>query len=134
MGHSCIVPDERLPLVTMRFEYSLDGSVEELKALRSSVEIWAATIPHLADELLIVVSELAANAITHGQAPAQVAIRGSGQSVRLSVRQYLRTPTTFPWMSRENHGRQGLRLVDRLSTSWGWGSTASTLMVWAELQ
>ncbi len=134
MGHSCIVPNERLPLVTMRFAFSLDGSVEELQALRSSVEIWAVSIPHLADELLIVVSELAANAITHGQAPAQVSILRTGETLRLSVQQYLRTPTSFPWMSRQAHGRQGLRLVDRLSASWGWGATASTLMVWAELQ
>jgi len=128
------VPDERLPLVTMRFAYSLDGSVEQLQALRSSVEIWAVSTPHLADELLIVASELAANAITHGQAPAKIAIRRTGQNVRMSVEQHLRTPTTFPWMSHDALGRQGLRLVDRLSTSWGWGSTASTLVVWAELQ
>jgi two-component sensor histidine kinase len=118
----------------MRFAYSLQGSVDELQALRSSVESWAAPIPDSADELLIVVSELAANAITHGQAPAQVVIRRTGGHVRMSVRQHLRTPTTFPLMSDQAHGRQGLRLVDRLSTSWGWGSTANTLTVWAELQ
>jgi len=118
----------------MRFAYSLDGSVEELQALRSSVENWAEPVPELADELLIVVSELAANAITHGQAPAQVAMSRTGGHVRMSVRQHLRTPTTFPLMSDQAHGRQGLRLVDRLSTSWGWGATANTLTVWAELQ
>jgi anti-sigma regulatory factor (Ser/Thr protein kinase) len=118
----------------MRFAYRLDGSVEELQALRSSVENWAESIPQLADELMIVVSELAANAITHGQAPAEVAMTRTGQRVRMSVQQHLRTPTTFPSMSDQAHGRQGLRLVDRLSTSWGWGATANTLTVWAELQ
>jgi len=117
----------------MRFAYELDGSVDELASLRSSLESWAQPFPSLVDELLIVASELAANAITHGQAPAQVGVFGTGQSVRISVRQHLRSATTYPRMERSPRGRQGLRLVDRLSTSWGWGSTTSSLVVWAEI-
>lgn len=118
----------------MRFAYALDGSVDELQPLRSHLESWAQTVPDLVDELLIVASELAANAITHGQVPAQVLVHPTGQGLRISVQQMLRSPTTFPQMSRSAHGRQGLRLVNRLSASWGWGSTDAALIVWAELQ
>jgi two-component sensor histidine kinase len=118
----------------MRFAYALNGRVEELQALRSNLESWAQSLPELADELVIVANELAANAITHGQAPAQVVVIRVGQSMRISVQQLLRSPSTFPQMSRLAHGRQGLRLVNQLCESWGWGSSASTLVAWAELR
>lgn len=91
-------------------------------------------LSELLDDTFIVVSELAANAITHASSPYQVRLALTDSTLRIEVEDAgPGTPEPRPHSTTEEHGR-GLLLVAALSTSWGIAETeASHKVVWADL-
>jgi anti-sigma regulatory factor (Ser/Thr protein kinase) len=87
----------------------------------------------IANDAAIVVTELAANAVTHAHSPFTVTLSSRGDGVMIAVRDDsplapdLRDPA-----SSEVRGR-GLRLVAALSASWGTDLEEGGKVVWAEL-
>jgi hypothetical protein len=85
------------------------------------------------DDALLVISELATNAVIHAGTPFSVTVRSDGSAVRISVQDW--SPMQ-PVMRDDNplalSGR-GLRLISMVSQAWGveYGPDGKT--VWAEL-
>ncbi|MFI8264622.1 MULTISPECIES: ATP-binding protein [unclassified Streptomyces] len=95
----------------------------------------------LGDDLLLVATELATNAVRHGGTPARITLAlrcpGTGQRVvRLEVEDsgpgFDPRSRAYPVRVESCTGR-GLLLVDMLSSAWGVRPTATGQMVWAEL-
>ncbi|MFD4737623.1 ATP-binding protein [Streptomyces virginiae] len=93
------------------------------------------------DDLLLIATELATNAVRHGGTPARITLAlrcpDTGQRVvRLEVED---SGPGFDPRSRthsvhvESCTGRGLLLVDTLSSAWGVRPTAAGQLVWAEL-
>ena len=86
------------------------------------------------DDALLVVSELAANALTHAHSSYRIRLSATRHALRIEVDDTgAGTPEPQPLTDTEEHGR-GLHLVDALAASWGMesGETGGK-RVWAEL-
>ena len=100
--------------------------------VRATLSEWGIEEP--LDDAQLVVSELAANALTHADSSYRVRITTSGVALRIEVEDGgLGTPEPQPLTDDEEHGR-GLHLVGALAASWGMdaGETGGK-RVWAEL-
>jgi CheY-like chemotaxis protein/anti-sigma regulatory factor (Ser/Thr protein kinase) len=86
------------------------------------------------DDALLVVSELAANALTHAESSYRVRLAAAGPALRIEVEDDgTGTPEPQPLTETEEHGR-GLHLVGALAASWGMEvGDAGGKRVWAEL-
>ncbi|WP_405452002.1 ATP-binding protein [Streptomyces erythrochromogenes] len=95
----------------------------------------------LSDDLVLIASELATNAVRHGGTPARVTLAlrcpGNGRRVvRLEVEDSGPgfDPPSRPHAIRvESCTGRGLLLVETLSSAWGARATAAGQLVWAEL-
>ncbi|GGM28770.1 SpoIIE family protein phosphatase [Dactylosporangium sucinum] len=90
---------------------------------------WSAP-PRVVDDMTLVVSELAANAVLHGRPPIQLRLRRTATHVVLELHD------TAPYLPRkqrptpdDEHGR-GLQLVASLCDRWGTRPTADGKAVW----
>jgi anti-sigma regulatory factor (Ser/Thr protein kinase) len=90
--------------------------------------------PSLVDDAKLVVSELATNAVIHASSPFSVAVRPSGSSVRVSVRDRSRTRPSLRHDDGLAISGRGLRLIDTLATNWGVEIAHDGKTVWAELR
>ncbi len=88
----------------------------------------------LLDDAQLVVSELAANAITHAASDYRVRLSSSSHSLRIEVRDGgSGTPEPQPQSTTNEHGR-GLLMVASIAASWGIErSEGRRKLVWAEL-
>lgn len=86
------------------------------------------------DDALLVVSELAANALTHARSSYRLRLTATAHALRIEVDDSgVGTPEPQPLTETEEHGR-GLYLVGALAASWGMESAHSGgKRVWAEL-
>lgn len=85
------------------------------------------------DDALLVTDELASNAIRHGEAPrgSRLWLLDQGRRLRIEVTD---SGPGQPRMITPHHaGGRGLRLVDRLASSWGVRRHADGKTVWAEV-
>ncbi|GAA1789360.1 response regulator transcription factor [Nocardioides hankookensis] len=100
--------------------------------VRTTLSDWGIEEP--LDDAQLVVSELAANALTHADSSYRVRLTTSGAALRIEVEDGgVGTPEPQPLTEDEEHGR-GLHLVGALAASWGMdaGETGGK-RVWAEL-
>ena len=86
------------------------------------------------DDAMLVVSELAANALTHAESSYRVRLAAAGPALRIEVEDDgTGTPEPQPLTETEESGR-GLHLVGALAASWGMEAGESGgKRVWAEL-
>ncbi|MDG6108441.1 SpoIIE family protein phosphatase [Dactylosporangium aurantiacum] len=108
----------------------------EERAVRSARQFVGTTLRRwdvpgpVVDDLVLVVSELAANAVMHGRPPIQLRLRNGGTHVVLELHD---TATYLPRKQRptpdDEHGR-GLQLVSSLCDRWGTRPTADGKAVW----
>jgi len=85
-------------------------------------------------DLVLIASELAANAVRHGSPPALLRLDRDDSSVRITVSNHGESPdprilTAEPGA---DHGR-GLAMVEQLADSVGWERHGDRLDVWAEV-
>lgn len=90
---------------------------------------------HLIPAAALLTSELATNAVVHGQGPFSVRVANTGNGVRVAVRD---PSPQLPEVRRpeevDTHGR-GLRIVDAVSSRWGVDAAADEgKEVWFELR
>ncbi|MEV7520324.1 ATP-binding protein [Streptomyces sp. NPDC091371] len=87
-----------------------------------------------AEDVLLVVSELVANARLHGGGPSSLLLRRTGDGLRVEVTD--RSPT-LPVLQRDAHparpGGHGLLIVDRLARRWGAEPLDGGKRVWVEV-
>ncbi len=85
------------------------------------------------DDLRLVVSELATNAITHAQTPFTVVLQREGPSVTVVVSDLSPSVPVLAPAEAMGGGGRGLVIVDLLSRAWGVTSRADgSKSVWAE--
>lgn len=87
----------------------------------------------VAEDILLVASELAANAIRHGSPPALLKLAYSAGRVRVTVssRGGSSDPIVLTAAPDSGHGR-GLAMVQALADEVGWERDGDRLDVWAE--
>jgi anti-sigma regulatory factor (Ser/Thr protein kinase) len=86
------------------------------------------------DDVLLVISELAANAITHADSPVELRLSRTDNVLRVEVGDKgAGTPEPQPRSTEEEHGR-GLQLVGHLTSAWGMQEVPGDgKVVWAEV-
>ncbi len=100
---------------------------------RSVLGRWSLANDGLLDDVALVVTELANNAVLHARSTFVVDVRTDVDLVRISVRDAsLSMPTLGAPGVMERFGR-GLGIVAALATSWGVEADADGKVVWAQL-
>jgi anti-sigma regulatory factor (Ser/Thr protein kinase) len=102
------------------------------RALRAAFAQWE--IPsETAEDALLVVEELVANAVDHARTPFRLTVRHVGPTLRVTVRDGAPGPPDVrPFSTQASRGR-GLQMIEALSSRWGWRPTAAGKAVWAVL-
>jgi DNA-binding NarL/FixJ family response regulator len=114
----------------------LDGDLTSARAARAfavaALEEWE--VGDIADDVLLVITELVNNAVTHAHTPCELRLSVSPVTLRIEViDEGPGTPDPLPPSATRNHGR-GLHLVDALTAAWGFEPIETGgKMVWAEL-
>jgi hypothetical protein len=99
--------------------------------VRDTLQAWG--LSDVSDDAVLVASELATNAVRHGECDFSVSIARGRGGVRLAVGDTdPRVPEPGDASPSAEHGR-GLRIVDATARQWGHRPSASGKLVWAEL-
>jgi anti-sigma regulatory factor (Ser/Thr protein kinase) len=86
-----------------------------------------------AENVKLVVSELATNAVIHAGTPFSVSVRCDGSAVRISVQDSNSAPPVMRDPAPTAPSGRGLRLVAALARGWGVERARDGKTVWAEL-
>ncbi len=88
----------------------------------------------LTDDALVIVSELAANAVTHARSASRLKLLLKPSALRIEIAdEGTGTPEPQPLSDHQEHGR-GLFMIGFLSTAWGMEAVGRRgKLVWAEL-
>jgi CheY-like chemotaxis protein len=114
----------------------LDGGLASARTARTfavaALEEW--DVGGITDDVLLVITELVNNAVTHAHTPCELRLSVSPVALRIEViDEGPGTPDPLPPSATRNHGR-GLHLVDALTAAWGFEPIdTGGKMVWAEL-
>ena len=87
----------------------------------------------LVNDVALVISELATNAVRHADSPFTVTVRASGSMLRVAVHDAVPLAGRLSQAWLVPQPLHGLSLVDALCTSWGVEDTRHGKLVWAEL-
>jgi len=116
----------------MDLPHALASPAAARKFVRATVIDWDLTA--LLDDALLVVSELAANAVTHADSSVRIRLSLKESALRIDVIDHgAGTPEPQPSSNTAEHGR-GLHLVSALTSAWGLEAMpGGGKVVWAEL-
>lgn len=119
-------------VVERTFPRNPDSISEARSATAEALAAWG--MQSLASDGLVVVSELATNALVHAGTSFELRLSRHPRSVRIAVLDHgPGTPEPLAPSTVRPHGR-GLQIVDAMSSAWGVsGLKAGTKLVWAEL-
>jgi anti-sigma regulatory factor (Ser/Thr protein kinase) len=86
------------------------------------------------DDAMLVVSELATNAVRYGKDPISASVTVDDQTLVIAVRDGRASDLPYPKVltQTEPDGR-GMHLVAAMSARWGWDRNGDSKVVWAEL-
>jgi anti-sigma regulatory factor (Ser/Thr protein kinase) len=104
--------------------------------VRAEVRRWsvAGTRPDFCDRLLLVLDEMASNALRHGGGHVEAAVRRTGDAVLVAVTDGDTDTAPTPAVDRDPaEGGLGLHLIAELSTAHGWYVDGDAKTVWAVL-
>ncbi len=87
------------------------------------------------DDAVLIASELAANAIRHGEPPASLSLEYRDNRVRISVHDSGRGPGPQVQEPSDTAGSgRGLAMIQQIGVDHGWDRDEDGLTVWAELE
>jgi CheY-like chemotaxis protein/anti-sigma regulatory factor (Ser/Thr protein kinase) len=99
--------------------------------VRSALRDWS--LENLAEDALVVVSELVGNAVRHADSECEISVSRGDDSVRIEVADRgAGTPEPQPLDHLAENGR-GLMLIGVLSSAWGVEDVPGGKRVWAEI-
>lgn len=89
---------------------------------------------HLMDDAMLVMSELATNAVRYGAEPIRAHAGIEGGRLILAVQDSRASDLPYPKVltATEPNGR-GMHLVAAMASRWGWDRNANSKVVWAEI-
>ncbi|WP_225447037.1 ATP-binding protein [Streptacidiphilus sp. PB12-B1b] len=90
----------------------------------------------VAEDVLLLVSELVTNACLHAGRPTGLVLRCSGDRLRIEVSDASPVPPAprpRPWHEAARPGGHGLHIVARLGTDWGFAPGPGGKTVWVEV-
>lgn len=105
------------------------------RGLRATFARWGLPAD-IAENALLVVEELVANAVDHARTPFQLTVDHlragrNGSALRIAVRDHSPQPLHVrPFDARAARGR-GLQMIESLTSRWGCDRTAGGKTVWA---
>ncbi|MGH9104111.1 MAG: ATP-binding protein [Acidimicrobiales bacterium] len=76
--------------------------------------------PERLDVVVLCASELLTNAVRHGGGPSGIEVLSAPGAVRVAVRDRNPSPPLLLPAGPEAESGRGLRIVEALSTAWGW--------------
>lgn len=85
------------------------------------------------ERAVLLVSELAVNAVKYGAPPVKASLDCRGRTVRLMVSDGSRTRPTHVHPSVDSESGRGVDLVDSLSAAWGVLVNRSGKTIWCDL-
>ena len=116
-------------------------SPEQLSALRTAILATiagdgsvAGALDEVADNMVLIASELATNALKYAYPPTVVRVLREGNTYLLDVEDH--APDTAPYVASgrpQGHGGLGLQIARRLALDVGWYTNDSAKHVWAIL-
>ncbi|GAB3164512.1 ATP-binding protein [Amycolatopsis stemonae] len=119
-------------LRSVRHELGITAELSELAKVRHWVRAVLRGLPsHVVSTAVMVVDELASNALRHGRAPYHVRLLPGGAKLRIEVDDGGGEPARR--RTPNDHGGRGLLLVERCAAAWGQLRRPSGKTLWAEL-
>ena len=112
------------------------GTVEVVARVRAFVadQLRRVDRSELTEDAELVASELATNAVLHGEGIVRVAVDAVGEGVRLEVEDRTRVPPVLALATSDAMTGRGLRLVSAVASRWGIEPADGGKVVWAELE
>ena len=118
-----------------RTEFAADASSASEARAFVTLHLLDHDLGHLVDDVQVVVSELATNAMLHAQTPFMVILRALNGSVRLEVQDGSQVEPILVMARGLDTGGRGVAIVNALSRDWGViANTSGGKSVWAEFQ
>jgi serine/threonine-protein kinase RsbW len=136
-----ILSSSRPPASSVEHQRWVLGTPSELKLLRASLHraltglAWApgTTLDEIPEKVVLVATELATNALRHGQPPTIVRLSSAEDHFILDVADH--DPEIIPEYANERPpgaGGLGLQLARRMALDIGWYVDGETKHVWAQ--
>ena len=141
--HSHLIPPAYRPAGSSRYEskqpqefvqmfVATPSAVRRARAfVTGALDLWG--LDALKYDAMIVISELATNAVVHARSPFEVRVEDRGAVVRVAVRDACAARPGNPTPSTDRPGGRGLALVAALSRSWGTSDDADGKTIWADI-
>jgi hypothetical protein len=114
------------------FDVDPDSPGRARRLVVDTLRRWGAP-NRLVDDVALLVSELATNAVRHADSSFSVTVRASGSTLRVAVHDGAALAGTLSEAWLIPQPLHGLSLVDALCTRWGVEDTRHGKLVWAEL-
>jgi len=111
-----------------------EGASFARRAMARAAELWLLD-KEMADTALLLVSELATNAIRHGTPPVRMLLRLDDGRLRVEVTDSSPTLPKIGHAGPDQIGGRGLQIVQQLAARWGAQASRSALgkTVWFEM-
>ena len=119
-------------------EWMLPADLSAARVAREHVEAFLderSIAGEISKDLVLIASELAANAIRHGAPPALLCVSHEHGRIRITVSNHGGSPDprVLSPDPESGHGR-GLAIVETLADDVGWSRDGDRLDVWAEIR
>lgn len=113
----------------MDIEKEYDPEPLSVRNVRELVAKGLHDTTHSIDDVVLVASELATNAIAHARTPFKVRLTAPGDHVRLEVSDQ---SSVIPAIEQLSGSQRGLRIVQALSSRWGIDPDESGKTIWVD--
>jgi anti-sigma regulatory factor (Ser/Thr protein kinase) len=119
---------------TLRWRYlpQLDTLTDVRSRVRTALRGWG-VVGRAAEDVVLIVSELVANAIEHAHTPLVVALGREEDRMHIRVRDYSLDPPVMRLVEDDPRRGWGLRLIAMLAT-WGSEPLSDGKTVWAVVE
>ncbi len=110
-----------------------EGAGFARRSMARAAELWRLD-RELTETALLLVSELATNAIRHGTPPVRLVLRMHGERLRVEVTDSSPTLPEVAHPGPDQVGGRGLQIVQQLAARWGSRRSRIGKTVWFELR